>query len=92
MNAILNFPGNSRTHYRGCSRESYAQPGYWNNAGRPTTYWTTAMGQPTTANAPGALQQTVSAHYRIGAPATENGQTQFKMRVNYCGPGLGLKN
>lgn len=96
VNAILNFPNNDRTGYRGCNRESYAQPGYWNNAQGPATeYWTDAMGQPRAATAPDALRQEISRSNAVGptqAPATNDGLAAFKMRVNYCGPGLGLRN
>jgi hypothetical protein len=39
------------------------------------------------------LRQDISASASISAPATfPDGINQFKMRVNYCAPGLGLKN
>lgn len=92
VNAILNFPNNSRTGYRGVRRESYATVGHINNAGGPTTYYTDAMGNPSSASDPNALQQTISAHYAIGQAARSNGQTQFKLVRTYSATGIGLKN
>jgi len=92
VNAILNFPGNSRTGYRGVKRESYATVGNINNAGGPTTYYTDPMGNPTNASDPNALVQTISAHYAIGKAARSNGQTQFKLVRTYSAAGIGWKN
>lgn len=80
--------------FRGCDRESYAQPGYWRNAGGPTTFYTDALGQQVAPTDPRGLVQQVSAHDSIGAPATRDGLVQFKMRKSYCQQraGLGLKN
>jgi hypothetical protein len=82
------------SQFRGCERESYAQPGYWDNARGPTTYYTDPMGQPVAANHPYALAQYISQHQSVGAPATTDGLHQFKMRRNYCQQWsrLGLKN
>ena len=82
------------SYFRGCDRESYAQPGYWRNAGGPTTFHTDAMGQQVAPSAPNALVQYVSAAERVGAPATNDGLAQFKMRRSYCQQRarLGLKN
>lgn len=100
INALLNFPNNSRTHFKGCDRENYAQPGYWYNRGGQTRYWTNAMGMPVAASDPTALSQDISAHnspFNPGIPATNDGLMAFKMRTNYCGTtaarnALGLKN
>jgi hypothetical protein len=94
VDAVLNFPGNSRTHHRGCDRESYAQPGYWYNRTGVTTYWTDAMGQAVARDAATALRQEISLSDSVGAPATNDGLKQFKMRRDYCGvrSALGLKN
>lgn len=80
--------------FRGCDRESYAQPGYWRNAGGPTTFYTDAMGNEVSASDPNALVQQVAAVDSIGAPATNDGLVQFKMRRSYCQQraSLGLKN
>jgi hypothetical protein len=82
------------TGNRGCDRESYAQPGYWYNAGGPTTYYTDPMGQPVAASHAYALAQVISASNSIGAPTTTDGLSTFKKRVNYCQQSsrLGLKN
>jgi hypothetical protein len=82
------------SHFRGCDRESYAQPGYWRNAGGPTTFYTDALGQQVPSTDPGALVQQVAAVDSIGAPATNDGLVQFKMRKSYCQQRarLGLKN
>jgi hypothetical protein len=82
--AIKRFPENDWSGNRGCERENYAQPGYWYNAGGRTTYWTNALGQEVAATDPTALEQTISLSNSIGAPATNNGQVQFKRRINYC--------
>jgi hypothetical protein len=91
VDAIMRFK-NDRTWHRGCNRESYAQPGYWyNNTGR-TVFYTDAMGNEVPSTDPMALRQEISLSSRIGAPATDDGLVAFKMRVDYCGSGLGLKN
>jgi len=80
--------------FRGCDRESYAQPGYWYNRQGPTTFYTDAMGQELPASDPRALVQRISASDSVGAPATDDGLGQFKMRRSYCQHRalLGLKN
>jgi hypothetical protein len=92
MNPVFIF-NDDRSWYRGCIRESYAQPGYWYNAGSGrTTYYTDAHGDELPASDQTAIQQTISQHNSIGAPATDDGLGAFKKRVDYCGAGLGLKN
>ena len=93
VNAILNFPNTSRAHFRGCNRESYAQPGYWYNTwtGR-TVFYTDALGNELSPDDPRALRQEISQSRSIGAPATSDGLLQFKRRVSYCAAGLGQKN
>jgi hypothetical protein len=80
--------------FRGCDRESYAQPGYWYNRQGPTTFYTDAMGQEVPASDPHALAQQISASDSVGAPATNDGLGQFKMRRSFCQQRarLGLKN
>jgi hypothetical protein len=102
MTAILAFPNDLPRFQsnRGCDRESYAQPGYWYNAGQyatgRTTFYTDPMGQETTANAADVLVQTISQSHSIGSPATNDGLVAYKQRVDYCGGALkarlGLKN
>ena len=82
------------TSFRGCDRESYAQPGYWYNRRGPTTFYTDAMGVEVASTDPRALVQQISASDSVGAPATNDGLVQFKMRRSYCQQRtrLGLKN
>ena len=79
---------------RGCRRESYAQPGYWFNSRGSTTYVTDAMGQEVAPSDPHALVQLISTSDSVGAPATIDGNHQFKMIRDYCQQAsrLGLKN
>jgi hypothetical protein len=76
---------------RGCDRESYHGPVYWYNATGSTLFFTDAMGMPSQALAPGALEQFVSNHADIGIPMSDD-QTQFKLRSAHCAPGLGFGN
>jgi hypothetical protein len=55
-------------------------------------FYTDAFGNELPADDPMALRQEISQSENVGAPATNDGLVQFKMRVNYCGAGLGLKN
>lgn len=82
------------SRFRGCERESYAQPGYWYNRQGPTNYYTDAMGEELPASDPRALLQQISVSDSVGAPATSDGLGQFKMRRSYCQQRarLGLKN
>jgi hypothetical protein len=82
------------SRFRGCERESYAQPGYWDNSRGSTTYYTDPMGNQVASTSPYALLQVISQSQSVGAPATQDGMHQFKMRRNYCGQWsrLGLKN
>ncbi|MGE4082013.1 MAG: fibronectin type III domain-containing protein [Vicinamibacterales bacterium] len=82
------------SRFRGCERESYAQPGYWDNSRGSETYYTDPMGNQVAATSPYALLQVISRSQSVGAPATTDGQHQFKMRRNYCQQWsrLGLKN
>jgi hypothetical protein len=72
------------SYFRGCQRESYAQPGYWNNSRGATTYTTDPMGNQVAADHPYALKQEISQSQSVGAPATRDGLHQFKLRRNYC--------
>ena len=74
--------------FAGCDRESYSGPVYWYNQGGSTVYYTDPMGMIVNA---GPLKQEVSAHKDIGIPMNQD-QTQMKLRVNFCAPGLGPKN
>ncbi len=94
MYASRAFPENDWSGNRGCDRESYAQPGYWYNAGGGEDYYTDAMGEPMDMYDPRALQQVISSTDSVRAPATRDGLAAFKIRRNYCGQieQLGLKN
>lgn len=89
VNAILNFPTNDRTYFRGCDRENYAQPGYWYNAGAyatgRTVFYTDPMGLEAAPGDADVLVQTISQSHSVGSPATNDGLVQFKARVDYCG-------
>ena len=74
--------------FYGCDREAYSGPVYWYNRGGSTVYQTDAYGR-IVANGP--LRQEISAHSDIGIPFTSD-QTQFKLRREHCGAGLGLSN
>ena len=82
------------SRFRGCDRESYAQPGHWYNRRGPTTFYTDAMGEEVPASDPRALAQQISASDSVGVPATNDGLIQFKMRRSFCQQSarLGLKN
>ena len=64
---IRGVPTHDWSTGRGCDRESYAQPGYWYNAGGPTTYYTDAMGQSMAASNPLALVQVISGAQQASA-------------------------
>jgi hypothetical protein len=95
VNAIMQFPTRDRRYVRGCDRESYAQPGYWYNGstGRQTFY-TDTLGNELPAADPMAIAQTISQSNSVGAPATNDGLVQFKVRRSWCQnqSSLGLKN
>ncbi len=74
--------------FHGCDREAYHGPVYWYNRGGSTVDYTDALGMIVGG---GPLKQEVSAHSDIGIPMNQD-QTQVKLRVNFCAPGLGLKN
>ncbi len=77
------------TGWLGCDREAYHGPVYWYQQGwSPVEFRTDAMGM---RQADGPLVQQVSLHNAIGIPFS-NDQTLFKLRTNYCAPGLALPN
>lgn len=73
----------------GCDREAYHGPVYWyQQSWSPVEFRTDAHGN----RAPdGALVQQVSRHNTIGIPFS-NDQTLFKLRADYCAPGLAFPN
>src|SRR5436190_196816 len=58
--AIKNFPTDDWSFFRGCQRESYAQPGYWYNQTALTQFWTDAMGNQLPPDDRLAISQTIS--------------------------------
>lgn len=54
-------PLSTAADFRGCKREMYGGPSYWNNAGRPTTYWTDVFGNVQPGPGPGLILQEISA-------------------------------
>jgi hypothetical protein len=90
VNATLNFPNNPRAFARGCNREAYHGPAQWDNDTSSDVYLTDAMGQEMPN---GPVRQEVS-RYRSTANfvATNDGLSQFKLKSNRCGAGLGYKN
>jgi len=79
------FPRLAGNDLRGCDRESYSGPVYvYDNAG---TFYTDAFGQGN-----GPVKQIVSGSPRVGLPMSNDGQTQFKYRQDFCGSGLSPLN
>lgn len=73
----------------GCDREAYHGPVYGYQQGWSATEWRTdVMGNYDPA---GPLVQQVSRFNRIGLQFS-NDQTLFKLRTNYCAPGLSFPN
>jgi hypothetical protein len=67
--------------YLGCQREVYAGPNYWSNQGKPTVYYTDAMGHVQPGPGPGLIRQEVSA-------ATSASNEFFKYRQDFCSGGI----
>jgi hypothetical protein len=78
-------PLSSQSPYRGCNREGYFGPNYFNNANRSTTYWTDVYGKVQSGSGPGLLEQFVSA-----SNSTDN--RIFKYREPFCGPNIHAPN
>jgi hypothetical protein len=91
VNAVMNWPNNSRTYVRGCDREAYHGPAYWYNNTSSDTFFTDAVGNEV---AGGPLRQEVSRYVSDGSMfrATNDGLSQFKYRKRNCGSSLGFKN
>jgi hypothetical protein len=98
-------PGDDWTGFRGCDRESYAQPGLFRAAGTSGVVYTDAMGQPLPATHPLALRQEFTATENTDARGSTiqtgsketKGNHAFKLRTWECGSAaqkakLGLKN
>ncbi len=67
--------------YLGCEREMYGGANYWNNAARPTVYYTDVMGNVKPGPGAGLIRQEVSA---VESRASES----FKYRQDFCGNGI----
>jgi hypothetical protein len=80
-------PLSPQATYRGCTRESYFGPNYWNNAGQTTVYYTDVFGHvnPAGQDAAHPLKQVISA-----LDSTSN--EQFKLLSNYCVPSIHAPN
>ena len=79
-------PTSPEASYRGCSREIYDGPVYFNNAGHSTVYWTDAYGRIAPAGeAAGLLRQEISATPRSSFVA-------FKYRQDFCDPTVRAPN
>ncbi len=71
-------PISPNARYRGCSREVYDGPVYFNNGGKPTVYWTDVYGRVARGGqAPGLLRQEISATPKSNFIA-------FKFRQDFC--------
>jgi hypothetical protein len=94
VNAILNWPGNNRSYVRGCDREAYHGPTWWDNtiSGAKTVYVTDSMGKETTPG-PLTINQEISLYRQAtNFIATNDGLSQFKLQGKFCGAGLSYKN
>lgn len=87
-NQIFQF-NDSRDWFRGCKRESYQGPIFWYNAAKPTTYYTDAYGKVVNN---GPLKQYISSDSIVNYIATNDGQTQFKLKSDNCAQSIGIHN
>ena len=73
--------------FQGCERETYFGPNYWNNSGRPTVYYTDALGNVSMSggDAQHPIKQVVSAVNSTKADF-------FKVPSTYCGNGIHAPN
>jgi hypothetical protein len=78
-------PLSPNARYQGCARELYGGPNYWNNAARPTIYYTDVHGHVVAGPGPGVIRQEVSA-----SKSTSN--EVFKYRQDFCGNGIHAPN
>ena len=78
-------PMSASAVYKGCRREAYFGPNYFQNSGKPTVYYSDVYGKVNpSATAPSAafpLRQEVAA-----VSSTNN--RQFKYEQNHCSPGV----
>ncbi|GAC1326663.1 MAG: hypothetical protein NVSMB2_25980 [Chloroflexota bacterium] len=81
-------PQSTDAAYKGCSREMYAGPFYWHNAGQRTVYFTDALGRVSADGGQDAThmtQQIVSSETGVGA-------TLWKKRQDFCAEGVHFPN
>jgi hypothetical protein len=79
-------PTSPNARYRGCSREMYDGPVYFNNDGKASVYWTDVYGLVhLSGEAPGLLRQEISASPKSGFEA-------FKYREDFCDPTVRAPN
>ena len=81
--------------FRGCERESYAQPGYWQNHRGQTIYYTDPMGNQVASNHPlRAEAGDLRARRAWARRPPPTGCTSSRCARNYCQQPnrLGLKN
>jgi hypothetical protein len=71
--------------YQGCRREAYGGPNFWDNQGKPTVYYTDAMGIVQPGPGAGAIRQEVSA---VSSPTNDF----YKYRQDFCGNGIHAPN
>jgi hypothetical protein len=78
-------PLSPRAYYQGCQREAYGGPNYWSNAGKPTDYYTDAMGMVQSGPGPGRIKQ------QLSAVETRTNEI-YKIRQDFCGNGIHAPN
>lgn len=81
-------PTSPQAYFLGCRREFYSGPVFWNNANRPTVYWTDALGRVSANN------QLDAAHPIRQEISASSGTTPviYKDRRDYCGDGIHTPN
>lgn len=74
------------SQFRGCKREVYFGPNYWNNAGKPTVYYTNADGTVKSQSpGPNLIKQEVSAHeYTPIVDGATGVRDVFKLNREFC--------
>jgi hypothetical protein len=78
-------PQGPNAEFLGCKRESYGGPNYWQNKGRPTTYYTNPYGLVQPGPGPGLIKQEVSA-------TASTTFEQFKYPQSFCGNNIRFPN
>jgi hypothetical protein len=72
-------PTSPQAQFRGCDRETYGGPNYWDNGGGSITYYTDAYGKLVDGPGPGIIEQ------RVSKSKSTSGEV-FKLRSNTCHP------